>query len=49
MVENRVGKAGFHCVQWIIMQPSPRLTAFIVQKNLLKQKEGADLQSKMHF
>jgi len=31
------------------MQPSPGLAAFIVQKNLPKQKEGADLQPKMHF
>lgn len=31
------------------MQPSPRLTVFIVQKNLPKQKGGADLQSEMHF
>lgn len=31
------------------MQPSPRLTAFIVQKNLPKQKGGVDLQPKMHF
>lgn len=31
------------------MQPSPGLAAFIVQKNLPKQKGGADLQSEMHF
>lgn len=49
MVEDRIGKARFHCVEWIIIQPSPGLTAFIVQKNLPKQKEGADLQPKMHF
>lgn len=49
MVEDRIGKAGFHCVGWIIMQPSPGLAVFIVQKNLPKQKGGADLQPRMHF
>lgn len=48
-VEDRIGKTDFHCVEWIIMQPSPRLAAFIVQKNLPKQKGRADLQPKMHF
>lgn len=31
------------------MQPSPGLTAFIVQKNLPKQKGRVDLQPEMHF
>lgn len=48
-IPDRIGKAGFHCVEWVIMQPSSRLAAFIVQNNLPEQKGGADLQPEIHF